>query len=361
MSHLVDHNDLDYALKRYPNIVGWIPNVRGKNGKINPHLTRFYTKDRAFVDVYHIKPVYYETLSGHWRPLSEITFYHGNRDITLNHTATLVAHPRFLNWLQKRCELLGGKLTYSHILSPYANQLMTVFPGLTTTTVYPDPSPETTTMDASVAHDNNTTTVWANVQGVATGTRVNQTNPEINTGFVGTVSVGKRGTGRWGIERSITGFDTSPVGSDSIDSAVVSLYVVSVTNNVNTGNDTMFPTSAAPASNTTIATGDYDAVGDSVGAPTAWATAVDLSALTSSAYNDYTLNATGEAGINGSGVTNIGWRQGDDVTSAPSFGNGQYNGANCRAADYTGTSQDPKLVVVHSAAAATFTPKVMMF
>lgn len=360
MSHLVDHNDLDFALKRYPNIIGWVPDVRGHRGKINPHLSRFYTKDGAYIDVFHTKPIYYETISRHWRPLSEITHYHGNKNIILNPIASLKAHPTYLKWLEKRCSLLGGSLTHGNVLSPYMNELMVAFPGLTTTTVYPDPSPETTTVDGCVAHNNNSTSVWATVHGSANGTAINDTGAEINQGFVGTASVGKRGTANWGIERGMTGFDTSAVGSDTIDSGTVSLYVVSVTNNVDSGNDTFFPTEATPASNTALAVGDYDAIGDSVGAPTAWSTPVDLSALTSSAYNDYTLNATGEAGINGSGVTNIGWRLGDDVTSAPSFSNAQYNGANCRAADYTGTSQDPKLVVVHTAA-ATFTPKVMFF
>lgn len=344
----IDKNDLAFALERNSKLVGWCPDVRGEKGKINPHITNFLREDGGFMTIFHVKPVYYETVSGHWRPLSEITTHHGNTNIVLNSLATYRAHPRFLRWLSLRCELRGGKLTYPHVLSSYLNQLPMAMAGLTTLTAYPDPNVETTTFDGTVKYDN-VTTSWATTQTGDPGTQSADSSAQLNAGLSGTACVTRRGNGRYGIERSITGFDTSSIGSDTIDDATVSLYCL----NVGAVATDFGPCSATPASNTAIALADQDQVGDSVASPTHWATWTATGSLSTSAYNDWLLNATGEAGINKSGVTNIGWRVSTDVTADPGFSNGDIATANNTAADTSGTTQDPKLVVNHSAAAAT--------
>lgn len=359
--HQIDRNDLAYAEERFPDLVGWIPGIRNDNGKINPHLTRLAKADGSFVSVFHVKPVYYETLAGYWRPLSEISSYYGNRNIIIDNWSNV--HPRYLTWLEKRCKLLGGKLSLKSPISVSVAASLQLARmghiGLTTLTTYPDPNPETTTCDGAVAIDSSLG--WSAAQTAATGTGVGD-----SSAFLAFYGLGVRfvSSGRYRIDRGHVGFDTSSIGTDSIDSAVCSLYPQSAGEIINTGggsDDQFFMTQSSPGSNTGLTTADFDAIGDSVGAPTEWSSAIDCGSLNGTAYNDFTFNATGEAGINKSGVTNLGHRIREDKTAAPSYSFDLRNTWVPESAEETGTAKDPKFVVVHSAAAAAFIPRVMFF
>ena len=153
--HQVDNNDLAYALERDSNIIGWIPDVRGEKGKINPQMTRFVTKSGEYTDVFHVKPIYYETLHGHWRPLTEVCSHVGNHLVIMERWQEV--HPRFISWLNKRMKLIGGQLLIpSFIPSKFMESIQmarTGHIGGTVTTVYPDPDPESTTYDGYLVEE----------------------------------------------------------------------------------------------------------------------------------------------------------------------------------------------------------------
>ena len=107
----------------------------------------------------------------------------------------------------------------------------------------------------------------------------------------------------------------------------------------------------APASNTAIVAGDYDGM-TALNSPTEFVTrSIDVNnfATADTAYNNvFTLNAAGRSYISLDGVTKFMFRGSFDIDdSAASTSN---NEIYARAADYTGTSKDPKLVVTHAIA-----------
>lgn len=146
--------------------------------------------------------------------------------------------------------------------------------------------------------------------------------------------------------RIISGFDTSSIGTDVVDSAVYSLFGVSVTDNFD---QSIVIDRRVPASTNALVAGDYNIAG--------WAgieqasNRIDLTSFTTSGYNDFTLNATGEGNVNTSGLSWFGARLSSDFdNSAPTWALSTVCQAVISSADNTGTTQDPKLVVVHSAA-----------
>lgn len=355
MTHQFDTNDLKHAEERINGIVGWLPDVRGEKGKINPHMTRFVNKNNQFVDVFHVKPIYYETLSGHWRPLSEVTSYHGNRKLAFTLSGLSKVHPRYINWLEKRMEILNGVIEVESpwgdkVLSPYmkyAHDLVTLPKlGLTVLTAYPDPHPETTTFDSRLektgtgaypgrfdtAHD---ATTSDDALDNLTSHNVRYDDRGASTGFT--------------IDRIQEGFDTSSISTDNIDSAVHSAYCTGIPID-DYSPDGVAIVSQTVASTTSGTTSDYDNYG-----------ATDYSSTTApsaTAWHDLTLNASGEAYINKTGVTWFMRMHEQDLADTATENNRTVFSYD--AADKSGTSTDPKLVVTHSAGAA-FTPKVIMF
>lgn len=108
---LADQNDIAKVLKKYKeeDIISVMPCPRGEGNKINPHVTRFMLKTGEYLSVFHVKPIYYETLDFKWRPLSEVTTGYGNKWIDFRGDWHEKMHPRYMNWLLKRLELISGK------------------------------------------------------------------------------------------------------------------------------------------------------------------------------------------------------------------------------------------------------------
>jgi hypothetical protein len=349
MRDQIDLNDKKFIEERYGKTVGWIPGaVNQKTGKINPQVTMAVLESGQRVSVFHVKPVYYETPAGHWRPLSEVTARHGNKRIELTKDWWRV-HPRYLNWLDKRCKIIGGELLIQSFISaiptPYTGLMRSIHEsfvpvkiGLTTSTFYPDPDPETTTTSAACFEDRYN--VWATARNSAASRVVYG-----NTSVYASIGNGN-GASYYSIIRPFILFDTSTIpDADPIISAVYSGYCYSA-GTQDGANPTIYVVSSTPASNTNIVTGDYDQVGS-----------VDFgnkTSFTGSAYNDFTLNASGIAAISLTGVTKFGLRgyydfQNSAPTEAAEIEVEFYN------ADAGGTSTDPKLVVVHG---VTFIPYV---
>jgi len=215
--------------------------------------------------------------------------------------------------------------------------------GFDSLTAYPDPVNGPNTMTGSARRTANEN--WATLRAGA-GNAVYQSD------FFDSMSVqvaGNAGTDAFtNIGRGITLFDTSNLTSNaSISAAVLSLW------NLGTG-DGYTPSSSIdiytsnPASNATVANADYGTLGDTSqtgGSP------VTLATMGATAqYFDWTFDSTGRGNISKTGISKFGIRfTSDGSNSAPTSGN-VVAYFNPQSSNYTGNSQDPKLVVTYTIA-----------
>lgn len=341
----IDDNDLSF-LKGNPLYVE--PAPLGGNGYINPHVTRAYYVDGLQTSIFHIKPVYYEALDGAWRPLEEITVQHGNRNIIIEKWWKTT--PRYIDWLSKRCNLIGGKL---EILSQIPNLFRESFTyarmghvGLTSSEFFPDASPETTTVDGWARNKNATT--WSNALDGTNGT---QDASDSESGTNRPLSR-KTTASDWTVSPAFYLFDTSSIAdTDTIDSATFNIFSFADSPN-DPDTVTQHLVAGTPASNTAIVGADFDNYGS-----TSFGNRL-ASTMTSLQYYATTLNASGLSAIDATGVSKFSMI--DDLILTPTDPTGD-NWKNIYMSEFTGTSRDPKLVVQHSAAGAAFTPRVLFY
>ena len=222
--------------------------------------------------------------------------------------------------------------------------------GNTTTTVYPDPSTGATTVDGVVCHNEAAAgATWATVHDASSTNCFDATATTSGADYL------KGGTtaDQWSqIIRTIYLFDTSSItDTDIISSATFSVYSTATTIN-NAFSDSLSLVLSNPASNNALVAADYDTLGT-----TKQATDIAFSALTNSAFNDWTLNATGISNVSKTGITKLGLRGLADLNNTPptwsSGGRQTFEHYMADQAGSPGTVNDPKLVVVHSGAAAT--------
>ena len=212
----------------------------------------------------------------------------------------------------------------------------------TVTTAYPDAgSPGTNTVDGNTAHGSDDST-WATVRGgVGTGAGGTQVSGLI-------MQLGTGTTVNWDtISRAHYGFDFSAVtDTDNKDSATLSIYGASKSNG-NSGSPDVNIYSSAPASNTSLVAGDFDGYGT-----TAFATAITYANFSTTAYNVFTLNASGLAQISLTATaSNFGLRSAsyDAANSEPTRnGNSLYDNMQANFADAADTTNDPKLELTHT-------------
>jgi len=345
MTHAIDRNDLVYAEARARSrIIGARPAPLGGRGVINPHVTRFALADGTGLDVFHVKPVYYEDRAGFWRPLKEIAVHHGNRNIALLPGAMERASWRFLAWLMKRQRLLGSRLSFRYPYGAYWGIEPLELARLGTLTVYPDPAPETTTVDGYARNQN---AVWATCHDAATGSTANDTNATM------LVESDNGGGANFIIDRAFALFDTSPLPPNAavLAGTMLSLYVTAKVNADNDGDDWISTVQSSPASNTAITTADFDQCGAVTG-PTEGSGRIDVGSISTSAYNDFMFNDVGKPWINKAGVTKLGSREGHDAGNSAAAGENRITSS---TAEVAGTTQDPKLFVSYS----EFTGKVI--
>lgn len=223
--------------------------------------------------------------------------------------------------------------------------------ALTTSTFYPDPDAESTSVDGYVRQD------YGAAAGVAWTTIVNKSAGNTANSTAGDDSVieiqADITSNTWRkLVRAFYLFDTAALpDGDTIDSATLSIKgsgkfdATGITPNVNIYAST-------PASNTDLVTDDFDQVGS-----TAFATAITYANWSTSAYNDFALNASGLAAITKTGVSKFSARNAayDVADSQATWGATAEAGVQGFYADQTGTTSDPKLVVIHSAPIITKT------
>lgn len=214
--------------------------------------------------------------------------------------------------------------------------------GNTTSTFYPDASPESTSVDGYVRSNSGGANTFLTDHDSISSTGSNDTQNELY------VIARPSENPIW---RSFALFDTSSIpDTDTIDSATISLQADTSYGNANSAEIVIVD--SFPASNTAIAAGDMDAF--DLHQDTVYSR-VELSAITLDVYTDFTLDSNGIANISKTGVSKFGMRVSLDADlDAGHTGTipTNSNGVHFESADNGGTTMDPKLVVVHSAAAA---------
>lgn len=207
---------------------------------------------------------------------------------------------------------------------------------MTTTQFFSDANPETSTVDGEVGGlASGGADTWANVRGGSGNYSVDNFN------LVGALiaAATNPNTNKWSeIRRFIALFDTSSLGSDTIVSATLNIFVTAKQSGFSQSLDIVAST---PASNTALVNADYTQLG------TTLLGTILVSDLTNNQYNAIPLNGTGLAAINASGITKLGIRtSGDRTDTEPTWTSGFTGGAFFRPAD-NGSNQ-PYLEVVHT-------------
>lgn len=143
-------------------------------------------------------------------------------------------------------------------------------------------------------------------------------------------------------------FDTSPIGTDSISAATFSI----VTLGEWTGNGDLNVNISAATMSNPVAASNYESTISSYA--TALSSDKTISSFTSddATYNDFALNASGIAGINKTGETDLALRFAIDIAGSgtPTWASSGQSGLQHRGSEYAGTTKDPKLVIEHGAA-----------
>ena len=217
--------------------------------------------------------------------------------------------------------------------------------GNTTSTFYPDAGTGVTAADGTcrMYYGSDTGQTWNDLRNGA-GDDAEDTNGYNN--IIGT-SNGPTGFPQV-LRRGIINFDTSSLSSDTINSATLSLYGREKNQSNYSTDIEMQVYSASPASAGAVVAGDFDSLGSTPYCDTN----ISYTSFSTAGYNDFSLNSAGKSAINGSGVSNFGFRDAiyDVGESAPPTGNWDYERISVYFADQAGTSEDPKLVVEHAAA-----------
>ena len=187
------------------------------------------------------------------------------------------------------------------------------------------------------------TTDWNAIHDATDSTTVDSTATTLQCGIDSTDSGPKLF-----FKRAFLPVDTSSLVDNAIISAAsLKIYATGVSDNDNDGNDYICVVQTTQASNTTLANADYDQCG-SVDNPTQ-AGNIDLGSITTSAYNTWTLNATGQGWISKTGFTKLGIREGHDAVDNP-INLGDFQGCKLTAStsEASGTTQDPYLEVTYT-------------
>lgn len=348
---MIEPNDLIFITERYGAPLAGQAAPRNSDGQINPHVSRFLLGDKeTFVDVFHVKPIYYLHKNGQWRPMSEVTSHLGVQDIVLNKNWKNIDHFFFL-YLMERSRELGSELLIDYGPLAFGMQPRHMA-WANSLTVMPVPG---TTVDGYMYH------VGTGGTGQANWT-TSRNAANCNTGGGGaadytsatgynTLALNDSGYNRCDISRYGALFDTSSLGATAVISAAVfSQWLISWNNSGgNTGaNASVGLYSFSPASQTVLGTNDYAAFGSTLFSNTN----LNMYAGPTTGYNDLTLNSTGIAAIAKTGISGFGCRNGWDISNTvppttTNFGGGQDQN-NAYTAKQTGTANDPKLVVTYS-------------
>lgn len=211
---------------------------------------------------------------------------------------------------------------------------------MSTLTVYPDPHPETSTVDGQVYRSAASET-FATIQGGA-GTVVDDSTADFYVYLEASTTTNEFTQ----LRRCFVLFDTSPLTAGAtISAATLSLWGIS--KNGNMGSNPLHIVSAAPASNVALVTGDFTTCGTTSFGTVAFASFDG----TNSVYTDIALNASGLAAISLTGITKFGLRlDWDRVASfTGTWGSAQAHYYQIASAENaSGTAHAPKLTITYT-------------
>ncbi len=176
-----------------------------------------------------------------------------------------------------------------------------------------------------------TSTVFATARGAASGTLSGTaTKNFIDCAF---------STPNYYVERSFINYDTSPLP----DAAAITAVILSIKGSAKniTGAQRAINVYSSTASDTIVA-GDFDLVGSTAFC----ATPITDVAFSTSAYNDFTFNATGIAAIVKTGISKFSLREvNKDVGNVAPV---DYADLSFSPVEVSGTASDPVLVVTYT-------------
>lgn len=206
--------------------------------------------------------------------------------------------------------------------------------GFDTLTVSPDANPETSTVDGYVRRgpvNESLATIIAGV-GSSSGDSITTSNIQLMCSSTSNQFAY--------VTRSIFLFYTSTIVGMNISNAILRLYSQSL--DVSIGTPAIHICSSSPVSNTGLAPGDYETMGD-----TSFSEISNAAWITPN-YNDFTLNASGIANI--SSISKFGSKLSWDInnnSTGLTWSDGLGSFYKVYTADY-GTSYAPQLVVTYS-------------
>lgn len=211
--------------------------------------------------------------------------------------------------------------------------------NLTITTFFPDPNPETATVDGTAERsgvDETFTTIRAGA-----GVNADDSAATMNVcRLIATATTDQFSR----LGRGFFLFDTSSIpDSEEINSAVFSL-IKDASSSTGLGDTNADLVASTPASNTAIAAGDYGNVGS-----TRFATGNSISSMNTGSYNDWNLNSSGLANITTTGISKFAVRLKWDFDNSftGTWASTAETDFNAPSADTADTTSDPKLVVTH--------------
>lgn len=265
-------------------------------------------------------------------------------------TSMFFTSPRFqrrLEYVYSRAASIVGAAAAWKLMQPAGALGFLPMLALTTTTVFPDANPESTSVDGRA--QDSSSTVWATLRA-AGGDAADDSSPDGAGSGVFTPGILGAAPDFYTIRRGIFLFDTSAVGTDTVSAGTFSLYVTEKADEMTTAGQIGL-VSSAPASNTAVVAGDFDSLGT-----TRFADDIAISAISLAAYTDWPLIAAGISAV-ANGITKFGTRCKADIdNSAPTIGGSgnKQMGIVVQMADTALTITDPKLVVTHAAAATSY-------
>lgn len=178
-----------------------------------------------------------------------------------------------------------------------------------------------------------------------------------NTGCPVNIGVFHDPSGNFKMMRGLMPIDTSSIPDDAtVTNASLHVYLTINNNNDNDGQDYIgIVMNTTQASTSSITGADFDQVG-AVDNPILGGDFIDIGDMTGSAYNIWTLNATGISWINKTGVSRFGMREGHDIEDDPLTPVAGYGGNRILicTSETTGTSTDPFLNVTYTVPSDTF-------
>jgi len=241
----------------------------------------------------------------------------------------------------------------SHTLTNNGTATFSTAVGFEYDTFWPDSNTESTSVDGYVGEDDgaacNTARSWADLIAVTSGNQPNYTNATFFP--VDIQACGTGDTDQWrNIRRGITVFDTSAIpDTNAISAATLSLYITDKSDPLSITPD-MCVYDSTLATDTEIVAGDFDQTGS-----TAFSSAITYASISTSAYNDFALNASGIAAIVKTGTSgfSIKNKNYDADAVAPTWSDAGESYVTSASSDGGNIEQSPKLVVTHSAVTST--------